>query len=223
MVGSIGILDNLDHRSATWTKIGAESILDVLRWEDNSLLLLDQTRLPHEVEYLACRHYRQVCEAIARLQVRGAPAIGIAAAFGYLLAAVNYEPGGQDLERHMEQAARELRETRPTAVNLAWALERMTEMFQPVKGAGLGRVKGGPVGGGAADAGCPEGPGPPDGGFWEPGHPGAGAPADLLQHRRPGDSGIRHRPGGDLDLPTGLARRFTSTCRKPVPCCRAPA
>ena len=115
--------------------------MDVLRWEDNSLLLLDQTRLPDEVEYFSCRHYRQVCEAIARLQVRGAPAIGIAAAFGYLLAAVNYEPGGQDLERYMDQAARELRETRPTAVNLAWALERMTELFQPVKDAGLDEVR----------------------------------------------------------------------------------
>jgi methylthioribose-1-phosphate isomerase len=117
-------------------------IMDVLRWEDNSLLVLDQTRLPDEVEYRRCRHYRDVAEAIAGLRVRGAPAIGIAAAFGYLLAAVNYEPGGgQDLERHMEQAARELLETRPTAVNLAWALERMGEVFQTVKGADLSQVR----------------------------------------------------------------------------------
>ena len=93
--------------------------MDVLRWEDNSLILLDQTRLPDEVEYCSCRHYREVAEAIAGLRVRGAPAIGVAAAFGYLLAAVNYEPGGQDLERHMEQAARELLATRPTAVILS--------------------------------------------------------------------------------------------------------
>jgi len=115
--------------------------MDVLRWEDNSLILLDQTRLPDEVEYCSCRHYREVAEVIAGLRVRGAPAIGVAAAFGYLLAAVNYEPGGQDLERHMEQAARELLATRPTAVNLAWALDRMAELFQTVKDADLAQVR----------------------------------------------------------------------------------
>ncbi len=115
--------------------------MDVLRWEDNSLILLDQTRLPDEVEYRSCRHYREVAEAIARLQVRGAPAIGVAAAFGYLLAAVNYEPGEQDLERYLNQAARELLLTRPTAVNLAWALDRMAELFQTVKDDDLTQVR----------------------------------------------------------------------------------
>lgn len=115
--------------------------MDVLRWEDNSLLLLDQTRLPDEVEYYACRHYRQVAQAIVEMKVRGAPAIGVAAAFGYALAAVNYEPGGMDMERHLNQAARELLETRPTAVNLAWALDRMAELFKRVKDADPGRVR----------------------------------------------------------------------------------
>ncbi len=114
---------------------------DVLRWEDDSLLLLDQTRLPESIEYRCCRHYREVAEAIASLRVRGAPAIGVAAAFGYLLASVNYEPGGQTLERHMEQAARELLETRPTAVNLAWALDRMAESFRKIKNEGIAQVR----------------------------------------------------------------------------------
>ncbi len=115
--------------------------MDVLRWEDNSLILLDQTRLPDEVVYRSCRHYREVAEAIAKLRVRGAPAIGVAAAFGYLLAAVNYEPGEQDLERYLDQAARELLLTRPTAVNLAWALDRMAELFQTVKDDDLTQVR----------------------------------------------------------------------------------
>jgi methylthioribose-1-phosphate isomerase len=115
--------------------------VDVLCWEDNSLLLLDQTKLPDEVTHRSCRHYRDVAEAIARLQVRGAPAIGVAAAFGYLLAAVNYKPGAQDLERHMGEAARELLLTRPTAVNLAWALDRMAELFQTVKDDDLTQVR----------------------------------------------------------------------------------
>jgi methylthioribose-1-phosphate isomerase len=115
--------------------------VDVLCWEDNSLLLLDQTKLPDEVTHRSCRHYRDVAEAIARLQVRGAPAIGVAAAFGYLLAAVNYKPGAQDLERYMGEAARELLLTRPTAVNLAWALDRMAELFQTVKDDDLTQVR----------------------------------------------------------------------------------
>jgi methylthioribose-1-phosphate isomerase len=115
--------------------------VDVLCWEDNCLLLLDQTKLPDEVAHRTCRHYRDVAEAIARLQVRGAPAIGVAAAFGYLLAAVNYKAGEQDLERYMGEAARELLLTRPTAVNLAWALDRMAELFQTVKDEGLLQIR----------------------------------------------------------------------------------
>jgi methylthioribose-1-phosphate isomerase len=114
---------------------------DVLRYEDQSLILLDQTKLPDEVVYLRCRDYRQVAEAISKLRVRGAPAIGIAAAFGYLLAALDYQPGGQALESYLGQVAGYLLATRPTAVNLAWALDRMDEIFQTVKQAGLDEVR----------------------------------------------------------------------------------
>lgn len=64
--------------------------MDVLRWEGERLYLLDQRELPHRVEYLPCSHYRDVAAAIRQLSVRGAPAIGVAAAFGYALAAFNY-------------------------------------------------------------------------------------------------------------------------------------
>jgi len=115
--------------------------LDILRWENNGLLLLDQTRLPDAAEYCFCAHYRQVARAIKEMQVRGAPAIGIAAAFGYALAAVNFTPGDRDLEQFLAQAAQELRETRPTAINLAWALDRMTGLYHTVKEAGLDQVR----------------------------------------------------------------------------------
>jgi methylthioribose-1-phosphate isomerase len=131
----------MSHNSVPNTQHPAQK-WEVLHWEDNGLLLLDQTKLPGSIEYRCCRDYREVGEAIARLQVRGAPAIGVAAAFGYLLAAVNYEPVGQGLERHMEQAARELLDTRPTAVNLAWALDRMAEIFQKVKHEEIAQVRG---------------------------------------------------------------------------------
>ncbi len=115
--------------------------MDILRWENNGLLLLDQTRLPDAAEYCRCGHYRQVARAIKELQVRGAPAIGIAAAFGYALAAVNFTAEDRSLEQFLAQAAQELRETRPTAINLAWALDRMAELYQTVKHAGLDQVR----------------------------------------------------------------------------------
>ena len=88
-----------------------------LRWTGEQLDLLDQRRLPHEVAILPLRHWRDVAEAIATMSVRGAPAIGVAAAWGVVMAA----RAGDDLE----EAIAVLRASRPTAVNLAWALDRM--------------------------------------------------------------------------------------------------
>ncbi|MGB3912857.1 MAG: S-methyl-5-thioribose-1-phosphate isomerase [Thermacetogeniaceae bacterium] len=117
-------------------------VMDVLRWEKRQLLLLDQTLLPHRIEYLTCTHYRDVAEAISLLQVRGAPAIGIAAAYGYALAALNYQEGkGGTLEDYLKKAAEELGDTRPTAVNLHWALEQMNRVYQTVKDKALDEVR----------------------------------------------------------------------------------
>jgi methylthioribose-1-phosphate isomerase len=89
----------------------------IIRLEDGAVVLLDQRRLPDEEVELACRSAAEVAEAIRTLAVRGAPAIGIAAAYGYALAARR----GEDVAR----AAATLAASRPTAVNLAWALEEM--------------------------------------------------------------------------------------------------
>ena len=89
----------------------------VIRLEQDRVVLLDQRRLPDEEVELECRSAAEVAEAIRTLAVRGAPAIGIAAAYGYALAAAR----GEDLD----EAEALLRSSRPTAVNLAWALERM--------------------------------------------------------------------------------------------------
>jgi len=89
----------------------------IVRLEDDRVVLLDQRRLPDEEVELECRSAAEVAEAIRSLAIRGAPAIGIAAAYGYALAAVQ----GDDLAA----AERVLRESRPTAVNLGWALDRM--------------------------------------------------------------------------------------------------
>ena len=84
-----------------------------LRWEDGALLVLDQRRLPTEETWVRCETPAQVAECIRTLAVRGAPAIGLAAAYGMALA-----------RSDAEDAAALLRDTRPTAVNLSWAIER---------------------------------------------------------------------------------------------------
>ncbi|HHY40773.1 MAG TPA: S-methyl-5-thioribose-1-phosphate isomerase [Syntrophaceticus sp.] len=116
--------------------------MDVLRWENRQLFLLDQTLLPHRTEYLTCTHYRDVAKAISQLQVRGAPAIGVAAAYGYALAAFNYQEDREGaLEDYLKKAARELLDTRPTAVNLRWALEQMDRVYRTVKDKAPGEVR----------------------------------------------------------------------------------
>src|SRR6266511_2672895 len=89
----------------------------IIRLEDDCVVVLDQRRLPEEEFELACRSSGEVAEAIRTLAVRGAPTIGIAAAYGYALAART----GEDLAA----AVATLAGSRPTAVNLAWALEEM--------------------------------------------------------------------------------------------------
>jgi methylthioribose-1-phosphate isomerase len=89
----------------------------IIRLEDDAVVLLDQRRLPGEEVELVCRTPADMAEAIRTLAIRGAPAIGVAAAYGYALAASR----GDDLD----EAERVLAESRPTAVNLAWALAEM--------------------------------------------------------------------------------------------------
>ncbi|MBI4278389.1 MAG: S-methyl-5-thioribose-1-phosphate isomerase [Armatimonadetes bacterium] len=97
-----------------------------LAWEGDHLVLVDQTRLPHETAFVNCRTWREVGDAIRAMKVRGAPAIGAAAAFGLVLAAG--EIGAAERQAflaRLEAAAAELRGARPTAVNLGWALDRL--------------------------------------------------------------------------------------------------
>jgi len=100
----------------------AAGLIRPLRWENGAVVVLDQTRLPQEEVYLRCQRAEQVAEAIRRLQVRGAPLIGIAAAYGLALAAQE-EPAS--VRERVLGAAQLLRGTRPTARNLFWALDRM--------------------------------------------------------------------------------------------------
>ena len=99
--------------------------MNTLEWRDNALVLIDQRRLPGELVYERCTDVDAVARAISELRVRGAPAIGISAAYGLVIAA-NHSRAETlpELRRDVEAAAAQLRATRPTAVNLAWALEQ---------------------------------------------------------------------------------------------------
>lgn len=97
-----------------------------MRWENGTLVLLDQTKLPGMVEYITCRDCDTVAEAIRNLRVRGAPAIGAAAAYGLVL---GVQAAGvssrEELVAAVRKVAQKLASTRPTAVNLTWALNRL--------------------------------------------------------------------------------------------------
>src|SRR5688572_6392326 len=97
-----------------------------IRWTGQALELLDQRELPFVVEYVTCNDSAAVAEAIHALTVRGAPAIGIAAAWGVVLAAREVDAAnGAEAAGKLEPAMQQLNAARPTAVNLAWALARM--------------------------------------------------------------------------------------------------
>src|SRR5512143_3874703 len=97
-----------------------------LRWTGDALELLDQRKLPFITEYITCRTSDEVATAIHELVVRGAPAIGIAAAWGVVLAERAVEAADVDeAAARLEPALQRLNAARPTAVNLAWALARM--------------------------------------------------------------------------------------------------
>jgi methylthioribose-1-phosphate isomerase len=102
-----------------------------MRWADGNLQLLDQTRLPVEETWLDCATPEQVAAAIRRLAVRGAPAIGVAAAYGLVLGMRTVrDPGAHtDLIARFDEVSDLLGSTRPTAVNLRWALERGRKVF----------------------------------------------------------------------------------------------
>lgn len=109
-----------------------------IAWEDDGIIILDQRALPAAERYITCRTLAQVCDAIRDLAIRGAPAIGIAAAMGIALAMVRAHPETRwAAEAVFTEAQEALAATRPTARNLFWALERMDRVFSSALQAGL--------------------------------------------------------------------------------------
>jgi methylthioribose-1-phosphate isomerase len=117
-------------------------VITPVRWEDGRLVLLDQTRLPTEEVERICASWPEVAEAIRTLVVRGAPAIGVAAAFGVVLAArASRATTHAALLADVEEATKGLAATRPTAVNLFWALDRMRRLVVASAQLAVGTVR----------------------------------------------------------------------------------
>jgi methylthioribose-1-phosphate isomerase len=100
-----------------------------VEWRKNKVRILDQSKLPLKVSYLEFDDYRELAKAIKELKIRGAPAIGIAAAYGVVLGMMREKYSDKkDYEKRLDSVISVLKSTRPTAVNLPWALERMKKV-----------------------------------------------------------------------------------------------
>jgi len=113
-----------------------------IEWKGDRVRILDQRRLPQEVHYLDCRDAFSVARAIRTMAIRGAPAIGVAASMGIALAA-NKNPSIQPgpFHKNLEKVCYEMRQTRPTAVNLFWAVDRMERILNCVQADGVEKTK----------------------------------------------------------------------------------
>jgi len=116
------------------------SSLKTVEWKNNKVVMIDQTKLPNRLEFVEFSDFRQVADAIKNLVVRGAPAIGVSGAFGMALAVLQSNAQTKDnLIKDLEEAKKILIETRPTAVNLKWGLEKI--MGVALKGSDVSEIK----------------------------------------------------------------------------------
>lgn len=111
-------------------------MVKTIEWTPEGVVMIDQTRLPAEETYVTCRNYLEVAEAIRSMVIRGAPAIGVAAAMGVAIGA--QQASSENLDAEMETICSTLAATRPTAVNLFWAIDRMKKKFQASRSNGNG-------------------------------------------------------------------------------------
>jgi methylthioribose-1-phosphate isomerase len=114
-------------------------MVETIQWVDNTVVMIDQTRLPRQVEYVTCRTSEEVAEAIRSMVIRGAPAIGVAAAMGVALGVLHAEEQG--LGERFAAICENLAGTRPTAVNLFWAIDRMMNLFASVRDKPLAEIR----------------------------------------------------------------------------------
>jgi len=115
-------------------------MVPTIAWTQDKVIMIDQRKLPMREVYVECRNYREVAEAIEKMVIRGAPAIGVAAAFGVALGILRIKKK-ENLKKEFKKIVSRLEKTRPTAGNLFWALERMRKAFQASKNLDLSELK----------------------------------------------------------------------------------
>ena len=111
-----------------------------IKFENNTVVMIDQRKLPLKEEYFVCKGYKDVIFAIKDMIIRGAPAIGVAAAYGIALFSIEVE-NKDFLLNNFDKVCKEIAASRPTAVNLFWAIEKMQDTFKKVKEADFQKIK----------------------------------------------------------------------------------
>src|ERR1051325_10864414 len=114
-------------------------MFETIQWTHAGVVMIDQTRLPAEEHSAPCRTYEEVATAIRDMIIRGAPAIGVAAAMGVALGVLHASEAG--LDGQVEIICDTLARTRPTAVNLFWAIDRMKRLYGTLRGQELGVIR----------------------------------------------------------------------------------
>ena len=132
---NVSYFENQEARTDNWPLASGKCpMIQTLEWTDQGVRFLDQTKLPTEETYVTCKTHEQVADVIRNMVVRGAPAIGVAAGMGIALGVNNSKAESvSDLKRDLDQICDVIGETRPTAVNLFWAIRRMQEKFERIR------------------------------------------------------------------------------------------
>src|SRR5712672_670369 len=117
-------------------------MIQTLEWTDSGVRFIDQTKLPTEEVYVNCTTHQQVADVIRNMVVRGAPAIGVAAGMGIALGVQNSKAENEaGLKKDLDEICESIRQTRPTAVNLFWAIRRMQVKFETLRTQPIAQIK----------------------------------------------------------------------------------
>jgi methylthioribose-1-phosphate isomerase len=118
------------------------AVIQTIKWQDNCVYIIDQRRLPRKKKWLVCRTHQDVIAAIRKMAIRGAPAIGVAAAMGLALGCQSIRTGkyGTFRKRFLEMTE-QMKSARPTAANLKWAVERITEVVERMRDSSVEEIK----------------------------------------------------------------------------------